>query len=139
MPSTIAAYGSMHTVFLLVKRLSRLLIPECIVKQLSWRQSKAMCSTSASLAISEPAVADSLKSMGLDAVTEAAHKVQGTASDMFLRWLSLEEVLLLKMTKRNLMKGPTAIDLFCSLIFALSVMEIQVCKVCAYFSGVTRH
>ena len=36
-------------------------------------------------------------------------------------------------------KGPTAIDLFCSLIFALSVMEIQVCKEIAYFPGVTRH
>ena len=34
--------------------------------------------------------------------------------------------------------GPTAIDLFCSLIFALSVMKIQVCKVMAYFPGVTR-
>ena len=29
-------------------------------------------------------------------------------------------------------KGPTAIDLFCPLIFALSVMEIQVCKVCIF-------
>ena len=33
-------------------------------------------------------------------------------------------------------KGPTAIDLFCSLILALSVMEIQVCKVIAYFPGI---
>ena len=36
-------------------------------------------------------------------------------------------------------KGPTAIDLFCSLYFALSVMKIQVCKEMAYFPGVTRH
>ena len=36
-------------------------------------------------------------------------------------------------------KGPTAIDLFCSLIFALFVMEIQVCTGIAYFPGVTRH
>ena len=64
---------------------------------------KAMCGTLASLAISEPVVADSLKSIGLDAVAEAAHKVQDTASDMLLRWLRLEEVLLLKMMKRNLM------------------------------------
>ena len=28
---------------------------------------------------------------------------------------------------------------FCSLIFALSVLEIQVCKEMAYFPGVTRH
>ena len=34
---------------------------------------------------------------------------------------------------------PTAIDLFCSLKFALSVMEIKVCKEIAYFPGVTRH
>ena len=36
-------------------------------------------------------------------------------------------------------KGPTAIDLLCSLIFALFDMEIQVCKEIAYFPGVTRH
>ena len=36
-------------------------------------------------------------------------------------------------------KGPTTIDLYSSLIFALSVMEIQVCKVIAYFPGFTRH
>ena len=35
--------------------------------------------------------------------------------------------------------GLTTIDLFCSLRFNLSVMEIQVCKVIAYFPGVTRH
>lgn len=52
---------------------------------------KAMCSMQASLAISEPAFADSLKSTGLDAVAQAAHKVQDTASDMLLRWLRLEE------------------------------------------------
>ena len=36
-------------------------------------------------------------------------------------------------------KGPTAIDLLCSLICALSVIEIQVCKEIAYFQGVMRH
>ena len=36
-------------------------------------------------------------------------------------------------------KGPTAIDLFCSFISALSVLEIQVCKEIAIFLGVTRH
>ena len=38
-----------------------------------------------------------------------------------------------------MLKGPTTIDLFCSLISALSVVEIQVCKEIAYFPGVTRH
>ena len=38
-----------------------------------------------------------------------------------------------------MLNGSTAIELFCSLIFALSVMEIQLCKEIAYFPGVTRH
>ena len=36
-------------------------------------------------------------------------------------------------------KGPVAIDLFCSLIFSLSVTGIQLCKVIAYFPVVSRH
>ena len=52
---------------------------------------KEMCSQLASLAISKPSVDDSLKIMGLDAVTKAAHRVQDTAASMLLRWLCLEE------------------------------------------------
>ena len=33
----------------------------------------------------------------------------------------------------------TAIDLFCSLIFTSSVMEIEVCKKIAYFPGVLKY
>ena len=91
LPSTIAAcWGHAHCLPL-VEEVELTSDARDYRKTVESEAVKAMCSQLASLAISEPSVADSLKTMGLDAVAEAAHRVQDTAASMLMRWLCLEE------------------------------------------------